>query len=473
MIDAHAHVELSTLADHFWVEVRELSVDATLDRLRAAVAAAAPEEWVVGQGTFGQPMPSRVQLDAIAPHNPLVLRQSMHIQVANSAALARAGVDQRFLSPVAIRAQRDAAGEHTGVIEEGFDLFPIPRPAEEALAAALAAHVAHGWVRHGVTTIHELPASTGGVRAWQRLSAAQELPCRIVLNPILEPGHQATVANVTDFVRLGFATGFGDDWLHLGSLKLFLDGVGCGALYHAMLATDAREWGLQGYLYQELVGILGACRDARVQVWMHAIGDAAHSMAMDAVDEVNVAHGSGDHRTRIEHIGLAVTQWDHLPRLRDAGIIPVPTAAFMHFEPDDREAALPSGSRIYPYRSLLEQGHCPPGNSDSAGTQPFATNPWHGVMMMMLRRNRNGVAFSSDEAVDVDAAVRTYTRNGAYVGFEEHLKGSLEVGKLGDLAVYADDPYGLDPEALPDLEADLTIIGGTIAHDRTRALAAP
>jgi hypothetical protein len=307
LIDAHTHLELSTLAERFWIVVRFLDVDGILARLREAVAAAAPGAWIVAQGTFGQALPTRGQLDAVAPANPVVVRESMHLQAANTLALQRAGIDRRFVPPVGIRVQRDASGDPTGVVEEGFDLFPVPRPARAELGPALATEAAHGWVRHGITTIHELPASTASVRAWQELQAGDALPCRLVLNPILEPGHQATVEAVDAFARLGLATGFGNDWLRLGALKLFLDGVNDAALYHRQLAGPACGWGLQCFLYNELVDILARCRDASVQVWMHAIGDAAQSLALDAVEEVNLACGAGDHRTRIEHAGLVTS----------------------------------------------------------------------------------------------------------------------------------------------------------------------
>jgi predicted amidohydrolase YtcJ len=150
--------------------------------------------------------------------------------------------------------------------------------------------------------------------------------------------------------------------------------------------------------------------------------------------------------------------------MRAAGAIPVPTAAFMFGEPDDWRASLADGARLYPYRTLIEEGLCPPGNSDSAGTQPFATNPWHGVATMVLRENRSGVALSPEEAVDVRTALRTYTEFGALAGFDERRAGSLEVGKVGDVAVFASDPLTADVRSLPDLEAELTIVGGRVVH---------
>jgi predicted amidohydrolase YtcJ len=464
LIDAHTHLELSALADHFWVPVRFLPVERMLERIAAAVAQAAPGDWIVGQGTFDQPLPTRAQLDAVAPQNPVVVRESMHLQSANSLALQAGGVDRRFTAPVGIRVRRDPSGDPTGVIEEGFDLFPVPWPARAQLGRALAATAADGWVRHGITTIHELPASTTSMRAWQDLDTADALPCRMVVNPILEPGHQAIVDAVDTFARLGLATGFGPDWLRLGALKLFLDGVGDAALFHRQLRGPACGWGLQCFLYNELVDILARCRDAGVQVWMHAIGDAAQSLALDAIEEVNLACGPSDHRTRIEHAGLQVDDWDTLARWRAAGAIPVPTAAFMHGEADGRTAGLPDGSRVYPYKTMIAQGLKPPGNSDTAGTQPFATNPWHGIASMVLRENRNRAVLSPEEAVDVPTATRTYTEFGAHAGFDEARTGSLEVGKLGDVAVFAGDPFALDVRALPDLEAELTVVSGRVVH---------
>jgi predicted amidohydrolase YtcJ len=471
LIDAHTHLELSALADHFWVPVRFLPVDEMLARIADAVARAEPGAWIIGQGTFGQALPTRTQLDAVAPMNPVVVRESMHLQSANTLALARAGVDRRFVAPVGIRVRRDASGDPTGVIEEGFDLFPVPWPEQEPLAGALATTAADGWVRHGITTIHELPASTRSMRAWQGLEAADALPCRMVVNPILEPGHQAIVEAIESFARLGFATGFGPDWLRLGAVKLFLDGVGDAALYHEQLRGPACGWGLQCFLYNELVDVLARCRDAGLQVWMHAIGDAAQSLALDAIEEVNLACGRSDHRTRIEHAGLLVDDWRELDRWQAAGAIPVPTAAFMHGERDDRTATLPVGARVYPYRTLIEHGLKPPGNSDTAGTQPFATNPWHGIASMVLRENGNGAKLSPEETVDVPTATRTYTEFGAHAGFDEGRTGSIEMGKLGDIAVFAQDPFALDVRALPELEAEMTIVGGRIVHGETEHVA--
>jgi predicted amidohydrolase YtcJ len=466
MIDAHAHLELSALAEQRWVDVRFVDVPTVLERLAAAARARPDDGWLVAQATFAQPLPSREQLDALAPGRPILIRESMHRQVASSAALAAAGIDRRFVEPVGTRVLRSADGAPTGVIEEGFDLFPAPAPDAGWLGAALARQAVESFVRHGVTTIHELPASPAALAAWQGLAAAGRMPCRVVLNPILAPGHQPTVSDVADVADLRRAIG-DDGWLTVGAVKLFLDGAGDAAWTRAQLARSPAGWGLPGFSYPALRAVLAAARDHGVQVWMHAVGDLAQELALDAVEETNRTHPAADHRTRIEHVGNAVTDPAILPRLAPAGVVPVPTASFMHRyrpRPGDGE---PGGNLPFPFRTLLRLGLEPPGNSDSAGTQPFATSPWHGVHAMVRRRNGAGEPVpAAGEALDLDAAVRVATRFAARATFAEARIGSLEPGKAGDLAVYRDDPFALPLDALPALEADLTVVAGRVVWER-------
>jgi predicted amidohydrolase YtcJ len=339
-------------------------------------------------------------------------------------------------------------------------------PPEDEQRTQLRDATAALFVRRGVTTIHELPASVPGIRAWQRLQADGELPCRITLNPILSPGHQPTVSSVHGFLDLDVGPGSDDAWLKLGALKLFLDGGDLDTCFtREVLPESPRHWGILNFTYEELVVILADCRRHGVQVWMHAIGDAAQEMALDAVEDVNAAFGASDHRTRIEHIGNYLFDWSQLPRMSDAGIVPVPNAVFLHQEPDDLDGRLAAGARAYAYGSMIAAGLSTPGNSDTAGAQPASANPWFAIHAMVTRRNAGGARLSPDEAVDVRTALTTYTSHGAHAAFEEQLKGTLEPGKLGDLAVFADDPLTLDPDALLDLEADLTVVGGVVVHN--------
>jgi predicted amidohydrolase YtcJ len=462
MIDAHAHIELSTMAERLWVDVRFCEPAETVARIRRAAEGAEPGAWIVAQGTFGARLPSRTELDDAGAGRPVLVRESMHLLAASSAALERAGIDRHSATPLESRVERTAEGEPTGVVREGFDLFPSPRPSVDWLARELRAVTRSLFVEHGVTTVCELPASTNGMRAWQRLLREDALPCRLTLNPILAPGHQPIVRSLEDYLGLGLTTGFGGPWLRIGALKLFVDGGDfVSGFYRRSVDRRPDDWGIVNFTYPQLVGILTRCRSASVQVWMHAIGDAAQEMALAAVEEVNRAAGNGDHRTRIEHIGNHVFDPDLLPRMREAGVIPVPNAVFIFSEEPDLAESAP-GAGFYPFRTMHEHGLITPGNSDCAGTQPFAANPWYGIHAMLTRRTKGGAVLDPAETVDLSAAIATYTRHAAYAAFEEHTRGSLEPGKLGDLAVYPDDPYGLAVDDLAGVAPDVVMIGGEI-----------
>ena len=466
MIDAHTHVELSTMAERLWVDVRFCEPAETVERVRRAARRARPGDWVIAQGTFGARLPSRAELDEAAPGHPVLVRESMHLLAASSAALAAARIDRDYAAPLESRVERDAHGEPSGVVREGFDLFPYPQPSVEWLARELPDVTRSLFVEHGVTTVYELPASANGMRAWQRLWREGSLPCRLTLNPILAPGHQPIVRSLEDFLGLGLTTGFGDPWLRVGALKVFVDGGDfVSGFYRTRVAGRPDGWGLVNFTYPQLVGILTRCRAASMQVWMHAIGAAAQEMALAAVEDVNHALGNGDHRTRIEHIGNHVFDSGQLPRMREAGVIPVPNAVFIFSEEDDLDEAAP-GARFYPFRTMHEHGLITPGNSDCAGTQPFAANPWYGIHAMLARHTKGGAVLEPAEALDIGTAIATYTRHAAYAGFEEHTRGSLQPGMLGDLAVYPDDPYSAALEDLPAIAPDMTVLGGRVVFNR-------
>jgi predicted amidohydrolase YtcJ len=465
LIDAHAHLELSALAGGRWLQVRAASPDAAAARVAEAAAGAAGGEWIVAQGTFGQHLPSRAQLDAAAPGHPVIVRESMHKLSASSEALRAAGIDRRFVEPAGTRVRRGADGEPNGIVEEGFDLFPLPWASPGWLADAMPAQALSSFVRFGVTAIHELPASQAALEAWRTLARADRMPCRIVLNPILRPGHQATVTGPEELLGLRAGLGSEHPWLTVGALKLFLDGAGEAAWTRPQLASGPGVWGLAPFSYAALRAVLAECRERRVQVWMHAVGAVAQELAVDAVEETNRTHPAPDHRSRIEHVGNAVCERAFLPRLAPAGIVPVPTASFMHRYVARRGDGEPGGNLPFPFRSLLAEGLEPPGNSDSAGTAPFATTPWHGVAAMVRRRTGDGAPVPpADEAVSLEQAVRAPTRFAARATFAEAAQGAIVPGLEGDLAVYGDDPLATPAGELARLEADLTVVAGRIVH---------
>jgi predicted amidohydrolase YtcJ len=315
------------------------------------------------------------------------------------------------------------------------------------------------FARHGVTTIYELPATSAGVRAYQDLRSAGELPARLSLTLTVAPGLHPILASAEQLAGIGLASGFGDDHLWLGGFKVFLDGDDSSAFDSAHLDKSPGRWSTNTRQYAEIVHLLTIAYAGGLQVWIHAIGDLAQHLALDAIEEARRVAGPGDRRTRLEHAGNLWIDEAMVRRLCELEVIPVPTAGFIHAD---------DGEGVYAFRTLIEAGLRPPGNSDTGGTQPFATNPWFGVAKMLDRHNRDGVPIATDEAIDAATALRTYTEFAAEAGFREGRIGALGVGMHGDCAVYADNPLDLSAAKLRGLEADLTVVGGEVVWERGR-----
>ena len=463
-IDAHAHVELGTFAEHFWLDLRDIPLELARERITARVAAQPPGTWILGQGTLGQELPSHDELDSLAPDHPVALRLSMHRLVANTQALRVSGIQRGFpASPSGSWIHRDSRAEPTGVISEGFDLLAWESPSLAELAEPLRETLIDQFLSQGVTTVYEIPATTAAIRAYQHLNRSGRLPVRLRLFPTSPPGHQP-LAGVETFAQLGFESGFGDDWLAFGGSKVFVDGWNEGAWNSDVARMAPADQGFLTRTLQRLIGETILAFSSDVQVWLHAGGDVAQRMAVTAIEEARAAVPGADHRARIEHIFNQGIDESLLDRVVEAGAIAVPNPTFMFFESEERSSDV--GPR-YPIRSLHASGLRPPGSSDSAGSQPWAINPWFGVKCMVARENRHSAPIDQGEAIGVADALRAYTIDAAYAGLEESTKGSLEVGKLADLVVLSEDPFAVPASDLDEIGTDLVIIGGVVASGAT------
>ncbi len=467
-IDAHNHVEHTARSEHLLLRVHSPPLASSADvlqKVEAKAAELAAGSWILGQGTYGQEMPSKQELDRVAPDHPVVLRWSMHRQIANQKALEASGVDARFPDPPGGRIDRGADGLPTGVFRESFDVFPIPPFPYDELREAIRETLAEIWMKQGVTTVYALPASTDAVRAFQQLRDEDRLPVRIQLSFTAAPGHQA-LGDMATILALGIRSGMGDDWLRIGAIKIFVDGDGEAAATYRREREGAANFGLTRSVAQLNSDVVAAHR-AGWQLWLHAIGDKAQDLALDAFEAALEARPDDDHRHRMEHLGnyLADEAGEAtLARARELGVIPVPTAAFMWGSRPRRPDSPSTGSR-YPFAKLLEMGFRPPGNADSAGTQTFSINPLFSLTREVLRTNRDGEPIDPEQAISPLDAIRMHTIWAARAGFEDDIKGSIEPGKLADLVVLTEDPLTA-PERLMEMRVDATIIDGVIRYRR-------
>ena len=469
--DAHAHpmsvgfalldLDLSPERNASIVEVQRL--------VRDAAAARPAGTWILGRGYDDARLaegrhPTRVDLDAVAPDHPVILiRMCHHIGAANSAALRLAGVSRETPDPEGGIFDRDEHGEPTGVLREAALTAVramMPEPDEGEMMAALEAG-GREFLRQGVTSAVE--AGIGDpreLRAYQRLREQGRLPVRSYLMMMIDE-------TLDELVSLGIQTGFGDAWLRIGPAKLFADGSigGRTAMMHAPYEGQPENHGLWMMPPLELKAKVLRAHDAGFQVGIHAIGDAAIDLVLDAYEEAQRASPRPDARHRIEHCSIVDDRI--LGRIRDLGVVPIPGTSFLrHF----RDAYVNNLGewrigQAYGMRSFERFGIIAAASSDAP---VVPVNAMAGVQTMVTRRDILGRPCNPEEAVSLEDALRAYTVNGAYASFEEGIKGMLKPGYLGDVTVFETDLFAVAPDDLGAMKVDYTIADGKVVYERGR-----
>ncbi len=461
-IDAHTHLE-GIAAFHRMLDVHApplKGIDEILEKVKARVSQAQPGEWVVGAGGWGQQLPTREQLDKVAPANPVVLRESAHVQILNSAALQALGINKTYVPPRGGHVFRDPqTGEPTGKIQEMPQVWSekLPEPSYQARRQSVK-EVMEDFRGKGVTTIYDFPTGEG-MHIYQDLRDSGELPVRLRYQIILT-GQPAAFA---DFViSYGPRTGFGDNWLRLGGIKLFVDGETASAVRYDPPGQRDKWVGDVRYTQQELNDIVLKAHKAGFQVWTHALGDKAQDMILEAYERAETAFPRPDPRHRIEHAGnqeAGPTTAEQLERMKRLGVIPVPTGAWIYL---GHAAFKTQASVPFIYKTMLAHGLRPPGTSDSVGSMPESTSPFFSMWAMVTRKTRDGDLNGPSEAIPVMEAIRCYTIYSAYSGFEDNIKGSIERGKLADLNVLSADPLTVPADQLKDIKVVTTLLDGRI-----------
>lgn len=466
--DAHCHPIGFGLSLE-WIDVSPDRAP-TLEQLLALIREAARQrpagQWILARGYDDtrldvQRHPTRWDLDSVTREHPVVIiRTCGHMLVANSVALARAGITRDTSDPEGGRIVRDATGEPTGLLQERAQELVrrlIPEPTIEDLERALR-NAGRVFLSLGITSVTEAGLSRPEeLRAYQNLRQCGELPVRTTVMFLIEP-------LLEQVERLGLRSRFGDHWLRVGPLKLFQDGAG-GARTAAMSIPypgEPENYGITVYSQEQLDAFFLRVARLGCQAAAHAIGDRAIEMVLTAYERALQAHSLRDHRWRIEHCGMV--RPDLLNRMARLRIVAVPQPAFGFYLGDSYRRNF-SDDRLalaYPTRAWLEHAIPVAFSSDTPVIPP---DPWVGIRAAIQRRTRGGLPFGPEQAVTLETALRCYTHGGAYATFEEGEKGILAPGYLADLTVIDRDPFTLDPEELPSIRTLLTIVDGQVAWE--------
>jgi len=489
LVDAHAHMDREGLKAVCPSLAGARSIDDVLQRIEALVKQAPPGEWIVTMPLGDPPyyfdvpanlrearFPTRQELDRVSPRHPVYIRAIWGywrhtlplVSIANSAALRLAGITRATAPPWdGVTIEKDAAGEPTGVFVEQTYV-----PLVELSLMAAAPRFTHAQRVAGLRDSMRIYGATGTTsvveghglaeevqQAYAALASRGELSVRahLALSPSWGGSDTAScVARLEQWRPQIAGRGRGDAFLSVAGLVAEANPTPD----NAVRARAMPYTGWAGFAYDaalpraalRAVLLEAARRDIRVL-----------SMGKDLLDlyeEVNRVVPIRDRRWVIEHISTLTRE--EIARMRDLGVVVTTHTNRYLFKEGEllRARAGAAEDTIVPLKSLRDAGVHVALATDNVPTSLF--HPiWHAVARLGRSSNR---AIAPAQTLSREEALRAATLEGAYLTFEEDLKGSLEPGKLADMAVLSEDPLTCDEKRLKDITAELTIVGGRVVH---------
>ena len=445
------------------------SVAAIQQRLVEYAKRFPPGSWVMGRGWTPGDFPGNTAdkryLDAIFPDRPVLIRdRDGHQGLANSRALVLAGIARDTPNPEDGRIEHESDGEPSGLLKEAAvslvsKLLP-PMTAEDTYALLL--DEMENASRVGLTSLQN--ASEGGLTGNERsavLRAIKEGALKVRYRAAVPFEKGATPEQLASYVMMNEdARG---TLLSYGVAKGMLDGT-VDAKTACMLEPYMGGGNGEPFMSQEDLNATVAKYDRTgIQVEIHAIGDCAIRMSLDAYEYAAKVNGTTGRRHRIEHI--EVPSLADLPRFRELGVIASTQAAF----------ATPDANTLANYEPLLGPGRASHADAfklfdDAGAVQAFGSDypvypmdPILGIYVAVNRQTPQGTpagGWYPQNRIGVEAALRHYTQDAAYASFDESQKGTITAGKYADFVVLSADILALPPERLLDAKVLLTVMGG-------------
>lgn len=464
LIDSHIHLIDGGLRLAS-VQLRDAkSREEFVRRLEEHAKKQPPGAWITGgdwdHSLWGGELPTRDWIDAVTPNNPVwINRLDGHMALANSAAIKAARITDDVKDIDGGEIERDAAGRPTGIFKDNamalIDRAEPNHTSQQLLDATVAAM--DYLAARGVTAVHHM-GTFRHVDIFRLARQRDLMKTRVyACTPLSEWERLAKEVK---------AHGRGDDWFKIGGLKGFVDGsLGSHtAAFFAPFTDEPTDSGLLVNTPDDLELWTAEGDRAGLQVVVHAIGDRAIRLQLDAFERVAAANGPRDRRFRIEH-AQHIAPAD-LPRFGKLGVIA--SAQPYHAIDDGRWAEGVIGAdrceTTYAFRSLLDQGARLAFGSDWFVAPP---TPMEGIYAAVTRRtldDKHPDGWVPKQKITVEEALRAYTIDAAYSSFDDKILGSLTPGKLADVVVLARDPFQVPAEEINTIPIETTIVGGKIVY---------
>jgi len=466
-IDCHLHFLWHALSSKRLLLDDAFSLQATLTRVEGHIKQAGSGEWVLGWGWSDADWqdagsPCKEDLDRVAPDNPVALtKKDGHVVWANSLALRMAGIDEETPDPPGGVLERDEdTGQLMGILKEEamhliYDVTPLPGPEtrQEALLGAIGEAQTLG-----LTGIHDCDGSES-LSDYQEMLNKGELGLRVFM--------MIPRDNLDEVIKVGLRSGFGNERLRIGNVKVFSDGT-LGSQTAEMLEPFTGQPGNLGVAaisQDELEDVVDRAAAGGIACAIHAIGDKANRRVLDAFAKQRQKDMGMTLRHRIEHAQLLHPT--DIPRFKELDIIASmqPIHATSDIVLAERYWA-GRGDGAYAWKSLLNAGARLAFGSDAPVE---SLNPLVGIRAAVTRQRADGEpegGWHPQECLSIAEAVHGYTLGAAYASGEEKQKGSITAGKLADMVVLSENILHVPPGEILNTRVLATVFDGNIVYGR-------
>ena len=435
-------------------------------------------KWIRGRGwnqdyfKDEKRFPTKYDLDKISTEYPIIVtRICGHVGVINSKALEILNIDKDTPQFEGGQFDLDHNGEPVGIFREMaltavYNFIPEPSLAEvkHMMEIAITEMNKQGITSVGTDDFESLPGKNYDlvIKAYNELKFENKLNVRIYEQCLIPD-----IDKLEEFFGKGYKTGFGDEFLKIGPLKLLVDGS-LGARTAALIKPYEDEkdnYGITLLNQEELDRLVSLSSEYNTHIIIHAIGDRAMYMAFESIEKELTKNPKKDHRHGIVH--CQITDEALINKFKELDVVAYIQPIFLDYDwnmvkkrvGEDREKT------SYNWKGMVDKRVKIACGSD-APVETF--NVLYGIYEAVTRKDLTGrpkEGWLKDQALTVDEALYGYTMGGAFSSFEEDIKGSIKIGKLADIVVLSEDIFTIDSDDIKNIKIEKTIFNGNIIYE--------
>jgi predicted amidohydrolase YtcJ len=487
LIESHVHPSGAALAEEDGPVPTMHSIGEIQSYIRDKAKTTPPDQLIFVPKVYASRLkerryPSRYELDAAAPGRR-VMCDNGYASVLNSVLLQSMSIDRNTAQPSDGKIIKDEKGEPNGIVLGAPNLLrklraSRPRTHESMVKAILDMQKAYN--RVGITSAFDRAQTAEGFRAYQEVHRSGKMTVRTnvtcYMSPSLGPEEMRR-----EIRNIPFVTGWGDDWLRVGPLKTTVDGgILIGTAY--LREPYGENTQIYGYTDPDYRGVLAVRRETLFamaetanelgwQMTAHATGGGALDLLLEAYEAANRKKSIVGRRFNVMHANFPNAQ--AVERAKKLGVVFDSQIAWLHADGDALKDVFGRDrmAHFLPFRSLIDSGLKVVGGSDHMikFDPREAINPYHpfyGMWMAVTRKTVSGAEINPEQRITREEALRMWTIDGAYNGFEEKVKGSIEPGKLADMVVISQDFLACPVDEIRNIDPVRTVVDGKVVYDR-------